>query len=160
MLAERFHRQHEDQYGYRLDDAVVEFVHLNATAIQGQRQPPGHARAGPSADPIGARPVYFKEVRLGRDADLSVAATIGARSSTLDGPGDRSRRSDSTTIVLGAQIAPCAHARAVCSSSSSRGGRAARPRPLEAKERRMLDQVWLKILHSQLVNICEEMGSR
>ena len=47
VLVERFHRKHEAVYGYRLDGAVVEFVHLNATATERRaRFPAGTARAG------------------------------------------------------------------------------------------------------------------
>ena len=63
VLVERFHQQHEAIYEYRLPEAVVELVHLNATAIE-RRVPARSAPLAPGvAEPVGVRPVSFEAGR-------------------------------------------------------------------------------------------------
>ena len=103
LIVERFHAQHEQAYGYRLDGTVVEFVYLNASAIEHRPPPPeARLRAGELSEPIGARPVYFKdhgwvETAIYRRDELSHAAV-------LSGPAIV-EEVDSTTLVLIDQIA-------------------------------------------------------
>jgi N-methylhydantoinase A len=64
-LVERFHRQHESIYGYRLPNAPVEIVYLTATAVDTGRPRPAGAES-PALPPAGAvesatRPVYLKD---------------------------------------------------------------------------------------------------
>lgn len=62
LLADRFHAQHEATYGYRLEDAIVEVVHLGATALDSTSAPKLSSSAGePTERPPHWRPVYFKD---------------------------------------------------------------------------------------------------
>jgi N-methylhydantoinase A len=65
MLLERFHAQHETNYGYRLPDAPMEIVHLSATALDSGRpaltRSSGAADLGTAEDGSDSRRVFFKE---------------------------------------------------------------------------------------------------
>ena len=77
MLVERFHRQHEAMYGYRLAGAVVEFVHFNATAID-RRAPSALVRARTGRGrPDRRAACLVRDGGLGRDADLSGGSRLG-----------------------------------------------------------------------------------
>jgi N-methylhydantoinase A len=103
LMAERFHEQHRRTYGYSLDAAVVEFVHLNATAAEVRESPrPSFLAGGSDGKPGELRPVYFKETGwvetpIYRRASLALGAA-------LDGPAVL-EEVDSTTLVLAGQVA-------------------------------------------------------
>jgi N-methylhydantoinase A len=103
----RFDEAHERRYGYRIADAVVELVQVNAVAVEADPSPLATrataAEAGrDKASGRTTRPVYFKETGW-------VAATIVRRSELR--PGDRLEgpaiveELDSTTLVLAGQVA-------------------------------------------------------
>jgi N-methylhydantoinase A len=100
-LVERFHRNHESVYGYRLDDAVVEIVHVNAVAID-QRQapaagPPLAAEAAPSSRPIFLGGQGWVDATVHRRSGLRVG-------DLLPGPAIV-EEVDSTTLVLEDEVA-------------------------------------------------------
>ena len=101
LLAERFHRQHEAVYGYRLA-AVVEFVHLNATATERRAPTPVATLAPGGAKPIDLRPVSF-EAASWIETPIYRRAAVGAGSS-ISGPAVI-EEVDSTTIVFPGQAA-------------------------------------------------------
>ena len=105
LLAERFHRQHEAVYGYRLAGAVVELVHLNATATERRAPTPTAALSPGGADPIGVRPVSFETARW-IETPIYRRGAVGAGAS-ISGPAVI-EEVDSTTIVFPGQVA-CAH---------------------------------------------------
>jgi N-methylhydantoinase A len=99
----RFHEVHERAYGYRIEDAAVEIVHLGAVAIQaGRPLPPIALREGTAATPVAQRPVYFKE-----EGWISVPIyrreLLGAQS-VLHGPAIVEEM-DTTILVLDRQRA-------------------------------------------------------
>jgi N-methylhydantoinase A len=102
MLVERFHRQHEAVYGYRLADTVVELVHLNATAIDRRAPAPSSGLAPGGADPIGVRPVSF-ETGGWVETPIYRRAAVGA-GSCISGPAVI-EEVESTTIVFPGQVA-------------------------------------------------------
>ncbi len=62
VAVERFHAAHETAYGYRLPDAVVEFVHVGAVAADHREVPPDPPPPdGPPGEPYAVRPVCFEE---------------------------------------------------------------------------------------------------
>jgi N-methylhydantoinase A len=62
VAVERFHLAHETAYGYRLPDAVVEFVHVGAVASDHRDVPPDPAPpTGPPGLPYATRPVCLDE---------------------------------------------------------------------------------------------------
>jgi N-methylhydantoinase A len=62
LVADRFHALHEATYGYRLEDATVEIVHLGATAVDDTRASGlGVPRVQSNPRPAGQRPVFFKD---------------------------------------------------------------------------------------------------
>jgi N-methylhydantoinase A len=99
----RFHEAHERTYGYRIERAVVEFVDLNAIAIERRPQlPPSAAPQGALGQPADVRPVYFKEhgwveTPVWRRPELPAGAA-------LEGPAVI-EEVDSTTLVLRGQVA-------------------------------------------------------
>jgi N-methylhydantoinase A len=82
LLAERFHAQHEATYGYRLEDATVEVVHLGATALDSAAAPKLQPSAGEAVErPPQWRPVYFKgdgwsETEIVRRDSLPVGVVV------------------------------------------------------------------------------------
>jgi N-methylhydantoinase A len=102
-MVERFHEQHRRAYGYSFEEAVVEFVHLNAIALERRPVPPLTLGIdGGAAEPVELRPLYFKErgwveTPIYRRASLAV----GTR---LEGPAVL-EEVDSTTLVLAGQVA-------------------------------------------------------
>ena len=102
VLVERFHRQHEAVYEYRLADTVVELVHLNATAIDRCPPAPSPGLAPGGADPIGVRPVSF-ETGGWVETPIYRRAAVGAGSS-ISGPAVV-EEVESTTIVFPGQVA-------------------------------------------------------
>ena len=102
LLVERFHHQHEAIYEYRLPEAVVELVHLNATAIE-RRVPARSASLAPGvAEPVGVRPVSFEAGRW-VDTPIYRRPAVGA-GSIISGPAVV-EEVDSTTIVFPGQVA-------------------------------------------------------
>ena len=102
VLVERFHQQHEAIYEYRLPEAVVELVHLNATAIE-RRVPARSAPLAPGvAEPVGVRPVSFEAGRW-VDTPIYRRPAVGA-GSFISGPAVV-EEVDSTTIVFPGQAA-------------------------------------------------------
>lgn len=103
LMVERFHSQHERAYGYRLGGTVVEFVYLNASAIEHRSAPPEPPiPGGELPDPVAARPVFFKrdgwvETAIYRREGLPAAAV-------LRGPA-LVEEIDSTTLVPADQTA-------------------------------------------------------
>jgi N-methylhydantoinase A len=62
LVASRFHAQHEAIYGYRLEDAIVEIVHLGATAVDtGHASGLGSRPVQTDPGPAAKRPVFFKD---------------------------------------------------------------------------------------------------
>ena len=60
-IVERFHGVHERMYGYRLPGTVVEFIHVNATALEVRDVPsPPLVMGTEDASPVDTRLVYFK----------------------------------------------------------------------------------------------------
>jgi N-methylhydantoinase A len=101
-VVRRFHEAHERAYGYRIPDAIVEFVYLSAVAVE-HRPPPASLDLASLADPTPAssRPVYFKDdgwvgCPIYRRADLG-------RDVALPGPLVV-EEIDSTTLVLEGQV--------------------------------------------------------
>ena len=103
FTVERFHEAHERSYGYRIPEAVVEFVYFTVVAIQ-RREPPASRTIADlgQAEPVASRPVYFKELgwvetsiyrreQLGRGAEVRGPAII--------------EEIDSTTVILDGQLA-------------------------------------------------------
>jgi N-methylhydantoinase A len=101
VMVERFHEQHRRVYGYRLDGAVVEFVHLTATAIEPRAQiaPPPLAPGG--ADPVESRPVFFRD--LGWTVTPIYRRVSFGAGATIEGPAIV-EEVDSTTVVLERQV--------------------------------------------------------
>jgi N-methylhydantoinase A len=103
VMAERFHEQHRRTYGYSLDAAVVEFVHLNAIAVEAREAlRPSFLADGGSADPVELRPVYFKETGW-VETPIYRRASL-AHGTALAGPAVL-EEVDSTTLVLAGQVA-------------------------------------------------------
>ena len=102
ILVERFHRQHEATYGYRLGDAVVEIVNLTATALHRSAPTPAVAIAAGAAEPITVRPVSF-EAGSWLETPIYRRAALGA-GSRIVGPAVV-EEVDSTTIVFPGQVA-------------------------------------------------------
>ena len=128
VLAERFHRQHEAVYEYRLDGAVVELVHLNATAIERRAPAPAATLAPGGADPVDARPVSFEAGRW-VETPIYRRAAVGA-GSQISGPAVF-EEVDSTTIVFPGQVAR-AHASGAMfiEQEAGRAGRAVQEQEL------------------------------
>ncbi len=105
-MVERFHRQHEAVYGYRLAEAVVELVHLNATAVERRPPTPTPELDPGEAEPFGVRPVSFEPGRW-EQTSIYRRATLGA-GATIAGPAVIEEM-DSTTVVHPGQVA-CVHA--------------------------------------------------
>jgi N-methylhydantoinase A len=103
LMVERFHEQHRRAYGYRLDGAVIEFVDLNAIAVE-QREPPRSwlLAGGNGAEPAEVKPVYFKE-RGWVETPVYRRGSLGA-GTVLEGPAIL-EEVDSTTVILAGQIA-------------------------------------------------------
>lgn len=101
ILARRFHDTHEAAYGYRLEGAVIEFVHINATAREVRTTPsPLPLPVRPAIEPVDVRRVFFGksgwvETPIYRRSDLGA-------SSVFVGPAIV-EEIDSTTIVLESQ---------------------------------------------------------
>jgi N-methylhydantoinase A len=89
-------------YGYRLAGAVVEFVHLNATATERRAPIPTPTLSPGEADAIGVRPVSF-ETGTWIETPIYRRGAVGAGSS-IPGPAVI-EEVDSTTIVLPGQVA-------------------------------------------------------
>ena len=102
ILVERFHRQHEAVYGYRLEDAVVEVVHLTATALDRRAPTPAVTLAPGAAEAITVRPVSF-EAGSWVETPIYRRAELGAGSRVV-GPAVV-EEVDSTTIVFPGQVA-------------------------------------------------------
>jgi N-methylhydantoinase A len=103
QMTERFHEEHERVYGYRLDGAVVEFVHLTATAIDRRTPlPPRRLDPGDLPDPVEVRPVYYKDERWVDTPIYRREALPGG--AMVDGPAII-EEPDSTTLVLAGQTA-------------------------------------------------------
>jgi N-methylhydantoinase A len=100
-LVERFHGVHERMYGYRLSGAVVEFIHVNATALEVRDVPSSPVPMGAeAASAIDVRRVYFKrpgwlETPVYRRPSLAPAQVVA-------GPAIIEEL-DSTTLVLAGQ---------------------------------------------------------
>ena len=98
----RFHDLHERTYGYRIAEAVVEFVYLTAVATQ-HRDPPAPLLLTELDEPrpVTSRPVYFKqlgwvETPVYRRDGLGLGVEL---------PGPLIvEEVDSTTLVLDGQI--------------------------------------------------------
>ena len=90
VAVERFHAAHEAAYGYRLPDAVVEFVHVGAVAADHREVPPDPPPpAGPPGEPHAVRPVCFEEWL---DTPIYQRAVLAA-GQRVDGPAvDRGGR--------------------------------------------------------------------
>jgi len=101
ILTARFHAQHEATYGYRLDDATVEVVHLAASALDTARSP---ELAAPAQEPAPRaptrRPVYFKDLGW-TDTDVLHRNSLPAGIS-IPGPLIIEEH-DSTVLVLDGQ---------------------------------------------------------
>jgi len=102
VLVERFHRQHEAVYEYRLTGAVVELVHLNATAIERRAPAPTPTLAPGGASPVDVRQISF-ETGSWVETPIYRRASVGAGSS-IAGPAVV-EETDSTTIVFPGQVA-------------------------------------------------------
>ena len=82
---------------------MVEFVHLNAIAVEGREAPrPSFLAAGSSAEPVDLRPVYFKETGW-VETPIYRRASL-AHGTALKGPAVL-EEVDSTTLVLAGQVA-------------------------------------------------------
>jgi len=99
LLAERFHRQHEDVYGHADPATGVELINARLTVIGVPTTPALHA--GPSREPGAApgpragRPVYFE----GRNVETAVYARGALRvGDAFDGPAIVEQY-DTTTFV-------------------------------------------------------------
>jgi len=98
----RFHEVHERTYGYRIADAVVEFVYLTAVAIQ-HREPPAPLTLPALGEPrpVATRAVYYKqsgwvETPVYRREELGLGVEL---------PGPLIiEEVDSTTLVLDGQV--------------------------------------------------------
>jgi N-methylhydantoinase A len=100
-LVQRFHEAHDAAYGYRLENAVVEFVHFNATAIETRselRTP--ELAAGRRAEPTSIRDVYFAASGW-RPTPIYLRAEL-RRGNFIAGPAVIEEL-DSTTLVLDGQ---------------------------------------------------------
>lgn len=121
LVARRFHDAHEAAYGYRLEGVVVEFVHINATAMEMRNVPaPPPLPTRREAEPVALRPVYFGSsgwvpTPIYRRDALGAAAT-------LVGPAII-EEVDSTTIVLDGQ-AVTVHASGTLLLAETRVGKA------------------------------------
>jgi N-methylhydantoinase A len=101
-VVERFHEAHERAYGYRIADAIVEFVYLSAVAIEHQPPPASLdlAYVG-DATPASSRSVYLKDLGW---IECPIYRRDGlGRDVTLPGPLIV-EETDSTTLVLGGQV--------------------------------------------------------
>ncbi|MGC9529231.1 MAG: hydantoinase/oxoprolinase family protein [Candidatus Bipolaricaulaceae bacterium] len=114
-LAEGFHRQHQEQYGYQVPGEQLEVVSLRLTAI-GRRPKPALPRAprgtGISRAQIELRPVYFGQLgwveapvfaraRLPAGAELPAPAVVEAADSTcVIPPGTRGRVDEYGNLIL------------------------------------------------------------
>jgi N-methylhydantoinase A len=103
VLVERFHERHRQVYGYNLEGAVVEFVHLNAVALEDRvaLRPAFRAEVS-TTDPVDLRPVYFKETGW-VETPIYRRASL-ACGTALEGPAVL-EEVDSTTLVLAGQVA-------------------------------------------------------
>jgi N-methylhydantoinase A len=101
-LFERFHRQHERFYGYRIAGEIIELIHFNVSAIgpvprATLTELPGLPRPRPIGDRLvsfrgdGRRPTaIYRRSQLGRDATVDGPAIIEEEdSTTLLPPGTR-----------------------------------------------------------------------
>jgi N-methylhydantoinase A len=117
-LVERFHRVHEHMYGYRLAGTVVEFIHLNATALETRSVPSLSVPMGDDdAEPVDVRPVYLKragwvEAPVYRRAALGPAQVIAGPaiveevdSTTLVLDDQQLRVDPSGSLLMGARVA-------------------------------------------------------
>jgi N-methylhydantoinase A len=110
---ERFHAQHEQFYGYRIADEVIELIHF-AVSVSGPVPPtrlPELAELPPPR-PRSERPVFFRSAgylptpihrraELGRDAVVSGPAIVEEEdSTTLVPPGARLSANPSGVLVL------------------------------------------------------------
>ena len=97
-LLESFEREHERQYGFRLEGEAIELINLRVTALQPESPPPIAAPgAGEAGMPTDVRPVWF-------EADGAVDCPIFRRDALpggarLDGPAVI-EEVDSTTVVF------------------------------------------------------------
>jgi N-methylhydantoinase A len=96
-LLDRFHREHDRAYGYSAPSEPVELVNVRLTAVGHIAKPKPPALAPGTAEPKGARPVYFAP---GGFADCPVydRYRLGA-GATVAGPAVVEEL-DSTTVVF------------------------------------------------------------
>ncbi len=101
VAVERFHLAHETAYGYRLPEAVVEFVHVGAVASDRRDVPPDPPPpAGPAGVPYATRPVC-----LDAWGDTPIyRREVLAAGQRIDGPAVI-EEVDSTTLVLDGWVA-------------------------------------------------------
>ncbi|MHB1006049.1 MAG: hydantoinase/oxoprolinase family protein [Chloroflexota bacterium] len=98
---ERFHRQHEEFYGYRIAGEVIQLVHFNVSAIGLAPKPdlkPIAKKGAPS--PLQKRKVYFKNKGY-VDCPIYRRSELGA-AARLIGPAIIEEE-DSTTLLHGGQ---------------------------------------------------------
>jgi N-methylhydantoinase B len=143
-----FHERHEASFGYCFPDETVELVHFNVSAL-GTSEPPraGLLPSGSSPDPSVFRDVYFAggwvrtpiylRDELGAGCVLTGPAVIEeSDSTTLLGPGE----------LL--EVAPTGILRFARPAETTWG-----------PERRAVDSVTMSVVHDQLVNVTQEMGT-
>ncbi len=147
-MVERFHRSMLPVYGYRLAEAVVELVHLNATAVG---TVPTTTLSSTQARPSPSASGRCRSSPAAGSRRPSTGGPLGA------GPRSRGPRAwieEMMTVVhpAGGMRPRLGRCRAsIASSPTTNTRRLRRSSPVH-------DPVWLKILHAQLVNICEEMS--
>ena len=155
-IVERFHAQHEELFGYRMDGKPIEIAQTNAKCV-GQLSPPELPKlsTGPMPDPVGKRRVYFESQgfvecpvyersTLPADAELDGPAIIQeADSTTVVAPTDRLRVTDEGVLLL--------YPGALESKSSGESATSGSPTEV--------DTVTLNVVNNRLTNICDEMAS-
>jgi N-methylhydantoinase A len=112
-LLDSFEREHERQYGFRLEGEPIELVNLRVTALQPEPPPSVAAPAGAAAaEAVDVRPVWFEadgpvDCRIFRRAGLASGTRLEGPaiveeidSTTLAFPGDRLEVHPGGSLVL------------------------------------------------------------
>jgi N-methylhydantoinase A len=114
LVVRLFHEAHERTYGYRIEEAVVELVHLNAVAVEPRETALPALAAGADVEPYATRPVYldawvetpvYRRDGFGAGSVIAGPAVIEEVDSTTLVPAGYVARADgSGTLVLAASV--------------------------------------------------------
>ena len=153
-LLDDFHKAHQDFYGHHFPQAVIEFIHFNATAI-GESAKPYLPKLAEGSLPLphATRAAYFRgkgylNCGVYRRSDLPAGCA-------LKGPAII-EEADSTTLILPEYVANVTQEGLLM---VVRSRAETQPKTATVGRRDRIDSVTLAILHNHLVNITREMGT-